>query len=110
MRPLDLGLRTEELIARFEMFRSLGVTEIKALVQWFRPRLAVPEERIIRRGDRGTHMFFVSSGAVEVILPKERVRLGSGEFFGERHARAYHHERSCRTGELGGLAERLALT
>ena len=33
MRPLDLGLRTEELIARFEMFRSLGETEIKALVQ-----------------------------------------------------------------------------
>ena len=28
-------------------------------------------------------MFFVSSGAVEVILPKDRVRLGSGEFFGE---------------------------
>jgi len=83
MRPLDLGLRTEELIARFEMFRSLGEMEIKALVQWFRPRLAVPEEKIIRRGDRGTHMFFVSSGAVEVILPKDRVRLGSGEFFGE---------------------------
>jgi monovalent cation:H+ antiporter, CPA1 family len=28
-------------------------------------------------------MFFISSGAVEVILPKERVHLGSGEFFGE---------------------------
>jgi CPA1 family monovalent cation:H+ antiporter len=83
MPPLDLGLRTEELIARFEMFRSLGEKEIKALVQWFRPRLAVPEEKIIRRGDRGTDMFFVSSGAVEVILPKDRVRLGSGEFFGE---------------------------
>ncbi len=83
MRPLDLGLRTEELIARFQMFRGLGEREIKALVQWFRPRLAVPEERIIRRGDRGTHVFFISSGAVEVILPKDRVRLGSGEFFGE---------------------------
>jgi CPA1 family monovalent cation:H+ antiporter len=83
MRPLDLGLRTEELIARFEMLRNLGEREIKALVQWFRPRLAVPEERIIRRGDRGTHVFFISSGAVEVILPKEKVRLGSGEFFGE---------------------------
>jgi CPA1 family monovalent cation:H+ antiporter len=83
MRPLDLGLRTEALIARFEMFRSLGENEIKALVQWFRPRLAFPEERIIRRGDRGAHVFFISSGAVEVILPKEKVRLGSGEFFGE---------------------------
>ncbi len=28
-------------------------------------------------------MFFLSSGAVEVILPNARVRLGSGDFFGE---------------------------
>ena len=28
-------------------------------------------------------MFFISSGAVEVVLPNERVRLGSGEFVGE---------------------------
>ena len=28
-------------------------------------------------------MFMISSGAVEVVLPNERVRLGSGDFFGE---------------------------
>jgi CPA1 family monovalent cation:H+ antiporter len=28
-------------------------------------------------------MFFISSGAVEVILPGETARLGRGEFFGE---------------------------
>jgi CPA1 family monovalent cation:H+ antiporter len=83
LRPLDLGLRTEELIARFDMFQGLGDMEIKTLSQLCRPRLALPEEKIIRQGDRGTHVFFISSGAVEVILPKENVRLGSGEFFGE---------------------------
>jgi CPA1 family monovalent cation:H+ antiporter len=83
MRPLDLGLRSEELIARFDMFRGLGEMEIKALSKLFRPRLAFPEEKIIRRGERGTHVFFISSGAVEVILPTERVCLGSGDFFGE---------------------------
>ena len=83
LRPLDLGLRTEELIRRFEMFRGLGETEIDALAELFRPRLAVPEETIIRQGDRGTEVFFISSGAVEVILPKEKVRLGRGDFFGE---------------------------
>ena len=82
-RRLDLGLRSEELIRRFEMFRGLGETEINALARLCRPRLAVPEETIIRRGDRGTHVFFISSGAVEVILPKEKVRLGRGDFFGE---------------------------
>ena len=28
-------------------------------------------------------MFLISSGAVEVVLPSDRVRLGSGDFFGE---------------------------
>jgi len=39
--------------------------------------------RIIRRGDRGDAAFFIASGAVEVRLPARRVRLGTGEFFGE---------------------------
>jgi len=28
-------------------------------------------------------VFFIASGAVEVRLPAQRIRLGSGEFFGE---------------------------
>jgi CPA1 family monovalent cation:H+ antiporter len=81
--PLDLGLRTEDLITRFDMFRGLSAAEIKALARLFKPRLALPEEKIIRRGERGSHVFFISSGAVEVILPDEPVRLGRGDFFGE---------------------------
>ena len=83
LRPLDLGLRTEELIGRFEMFRGLGQAETKALAYLFRPRLALPEEKIIRRSERGAHVYFISSGAVEVILPNQKVRLGRGDFFGE---------------------------
>jgi CPA1 family monovalent cation:H+ antiporter len=81
--PLDLGLRTEDLIGNFEMFSGLDTAEIKALAHRFRPRLLVPDEVIIKKGDRGTEMFLISSGAVEVVLPDQRVRLGSGEFFGE---------------------------
>jgi CPA1 family monovalent cation:H+ antiporter len=81
--PLDLGLRTEELITRFDMFCGLSPTEIKALARLLKPRLALPEETIVRRGDRGSHVFFISSGAVEVILPGEPVQLGRGDFFGE---------------------------
>jgi CPA1 family monovalent cation:H+ antiporter len=80
---LDLGLRTEDLIARFDMFRGLSPAEIKALARLFKSRLALPEEKIIRRGERGSHVFFISSGAVEVVLPDEPVRLGRGDFFGE---------------------------
>jgi CPA1 family monovalent cation:H+ antiporter len=81
--PLDLGLRTEALIRRFDMFARLGESEVEALARLFRPRLLVPDEAVVRRGERGHAMFFISSGAVEVVLPNRRVRLGSGDFFGE---------------------------
>ena len=81
--PLDRGLRTEELLARFEMFAGLGAPELRALARLFRSRLLVPDENVIRKGERGNAMFLISSGAVEVVLPNQRVRLGSGDFFGE---------------------------
>ena len=81
--PLDLGLRTEDLVARFEMFAGFGAAELRALTRLFRPRLLVPDEVVIHKGERGNAMFLISSGAVEVVLPNQRVRLGSGDFFGE---------------------------
>jgi len=39
---------------------------------------------VLRRGDPGVSMFFISSGEVEVRLPTGgTVRLGDGAFFGE---------------------------
>ena len=81
--PLDLGLRARELIGSFEMFAGLKEAELDALVRLFRPRLLLPDEVFIRQGGRGRNMFFISSGAVEVRLPNERIRLGSGDFVGE---------------------------
>jgi CPA1 family monovalent cation:H+ antiporter len=81
--PLDLGLRAEDLLAQFEMLAGLGVAELRALARLLRPRLLVPDEVVIRKGERGNAMFLISSGAVEVVLPNQRVRLGSGDFFGE---------------------------
>jgi CPA1 family monovalent cation:H+ antiporter len=81
--PLDLGLQTRELIESIEMFRGLDRAELEALARLFRPRLVLPDEVLIRKGERGKGMFFISSGAVEVRLPTERVQLGSGEFVGE---------------------------
>ena len=53
------------------------------MAKLLRPRFTVPDERIIRDGDRADACFFIASGAVEVRLPARRIRLGSGEFFGE---------------------------
>jgi monovalent cation:H+ antiporter, CPA1 family len=83
-KPLfDIGLDARQLIARLDILAGLDEHQLAALGKLLRPRLAIPDDRIIREGDRGDAVFFIASGAVEVLLPERRVRLGSGEFFGE---------------------------
>lgn len=83
-RPtLDLGLNREELVARVPMFASLGEHARQGVARLLRPRLAVPGEKIVARGDRGDEMYFVSSGAVEVHIGHRPIQLGTGTFFGE---------------------------
>jgi CPA1 family monovalent cation:H+ antiporter len=98
--PLDLGLQTEQLIGAIEMFAGIDPAELKELTRLFRPRLLVPDELLIRKGERGRGMFFISSGAVEVLLPEGRVRLGSGEFVGEM-ALLSHRPRQADVVSLG---------
>lgn len=83
-RPrLDLGLETRDLVGRFELFDGLGGDDLARVSRLFGARFAVPGETIVRRGERGDSVYFVSSGAVEVRLPGRPVRLGRGDFFGE---------------------------
>jgi CPA1 family monovalent cation:H+ antiporter len=81
--PLDLGLSTDQLIAGVPMFAEIGPEPRAAIARLLRPRLAVPGDRIVSRGERGEAMYFISSGAVEVSIPGTPARLGSGDFFGE---------------------------
>jgi CRP-like cAMP-binding protein len=44
----------------------------------------MPDERILRQGDRADAVYFIASGAVEVRLGGgQRIQLGTGSFFGE---------------------------
>ena len=79
----DIGLDTHRLIERLDLLSGLDERQIDRVASLLRPRFTVPNERIIRKGDRGDAVFFIASGAVEVALPTGPVRLGSGEFFGE---------------------------
>jgi Na+:H+ antiporter len=83
-RPhFDIGLDTHRLIERLDILSGLDDRQLDRVAKLLHPRFTVPNERIIRKGDRGDAVFFIASGAVEVGLPAGPVRLGSGEFFGE---------------------------
>jgi CPA1 family monovalent cation:H+ antiporter len=83
-RPrFEIGLDAHRLIERLDLLSGLEEGQLERVAKLLRPRFTVPNERIIRAGDRGDSVFFIASGAVEVGLPGRQVRLGSGEFFGE---------------------------
>ena len=83
-RPrLDLGLKPGELMQRIDLFRDLAPDQAERLGRLARPLIAVPGDKLVRKGERGDSVFFISSGAVEVTLPGEPVTLGRGDIFGE---------------------------
>lgn len=83
-RPaINLELEPEVMVARVPPFAALSPDELAQISRLLRPVLAVPGETIVRRGQLGDAMYFISSGAVEVALSPKPVRLGSGDFFGE---------------------------
>jgi len=76
-------LEMQELIETFPLFANVDEDSQEELLLLFRPKSALPGERVMRKGDRGDGMYFLSSGAVEVQLPGEPIRLDPGAFFGE---------------------------
>jgi CPA1 family monovalent cation:H+ antiporter len=98
--PLDLGLSTRDLVAQFPMFSNLSDAAIEEIAKLSKPRFAVPGEQLIRKGDRGTAVYFVSSGALEVDVGGTRLRLGRGDFAGEL-ALLYNTRRSADVTTLG---------
>ena len=83
-RPtLDLGLEPENLVRKVPFLAMLPDDRIAAIAKLLKPRLAIPGERIVGKGEAGDAMYFISTGAVEVALEPEPSPLGSGDFFGE---------------------------
>ncbi|CAN7494353.1 cation:proton antiporter domain-containing protein [Rhizobium sp. LjRoot258] len=76
-------LEMQELIETFPLFAKVDEDSQEELLLLFQPKSALPGERVMRKGDRGDGMYFLSSGAVEVQLPGEPIRLDPGAFFGE---------------------------
>ena len=81
--PLDLRLSPQAMLIRVPLFQTLAPSLLESIAATLKPRFVLPGEKIINKGDRGQEMFFIASGALEVALPGQVQRLGSGDFFGE---------------------------
>lgn len=82
-RVAERGLQIRQLVDRFPIFADLDHQGWEDLLLLFRPRSAVPGERVIRAGDRADAAYFITAGAVVVAVGDQEIRLGPGEFFGE---------------------------
>jgi voltage-gated potassium channel len=74
---------TWEMIARVPLFAELDAAEIADIMELLRAQVADAGEVIVREGDTAHSMYFIASGEVEVALGKKKLRVNTGQFFGE---------------------------
>jgi voltage-gated potassium channel len=73
-----------EVIDRVEIFQGADELFIREAVQLLKPRIFLPDEYIIRQGEYGDCMYFLTSGEVRIVIDgKEIAMLGPGSPFGE---------------------------
>jgi monovalent cation:H+ antiporter-2, CPA2 family len=81
--PANRSLEPSQLMNKFPVFAELDGEQRAELLTLFKPKTASPGDRVIKAGDVGDEMFFISSGAVEVSIGGRKIPLGPGDFFGE---------------------------
>jgi len=75
--------RITMFLATFPLFSSIDKAAQEELLLLFVPRTAAPGERVVRAGDIGDAMYFIVSGAVEVLVDGPPIHLEAGSYFGE---------------------------
>jgi voltage-gated potassium channel len=71
------------MVAHVPLFAELNASEIADIMRLLRARQFEAGEVVARRGEPAHSMYFVAAGEVEIELKDQRVRLGTGHFFGE---------------------------
>lgn len=82
---IHLGLALEGMLQGVPMLSRLTRPQLAQLARVLRPHFVMPGEEIVRTGEPGHDMYFVTVGQVAVIDGggAKLALLGSGEFFGE---------------------------
>jgi voltage-gated potassium channel len=75
----------QDLLASVPLFSQGGNAFLRDVALQMRPFVCLPGDLVVRAGEPGQEMFFLSRGAVEVLGPDGTVlnTLHDGDFFGE---------------------------
>src|ERR1700679_1767854 len=84
-------MRHSDLIAQIPLFASLSAEDRDALAARLHERQYKNADTVFAKGDKGSSMYIVLSGAVQILLPGESPdappvvlkQLSAGEYFGE---------------------------
>jgi voltage-gated potassium channel len=71
------------MVARVPLFAGLKASDIADIMHLLRAQQIEAGGVISRRGEPAHSMYFIAAGEVEIELKSRRVRLGTGQFFGE---------------------------
>jgi voltage-gated potassium channel len=71
------------MVARVPLFAGLNAGDIADIMRLLRAHQIEAGAVIARRGEPAHSMYFIAAGEVEIELKDQRVRLGTGQFFGE---------------------------
>ena len=72
------------LVEKVELFRDAGEVFVREVVRLLQPLVFMPGDCIIRQGEFGDCMYFLTEGDVEVLVNGMKVAaLGQGSHFGE---------------------------
>lgn len=90
---LPPSLRTEvtlhlkrDLLEAVPLFRHTGEDFLREVALGMHPVIFLPGDRILRAGDAGRSMYFITRGEVDILSADETrrlARLGTGDFLGE---------------------------
>lgn len=75
---------TWSMVARVPLFADLSVEEVASVMHRLRSQSCGPGDIVVHKGEYAHAMYLIASGEVELLLPGETVRLGPGDFFGEK--------------------------
>lgn len=74
---------TWSMVARVPLFSGLSAADIADVMRLLRAQTVEAGTIITAAGEPAHSMYFISSGTVEIDLPREKLRLSDGAFFGE---------------------------